>query len=189
MADAEQLIADSARYNEIVKNGPLYLIGIAASALLTSTLSASPTSGQSSTQPPTAPAQQQSASNPADDPANDLFIQTCNRCHDAARITAVRRTKTEWEEVINKMIERGATGSEEDFVTVFGYLRRHYGKVYINSAAPDEMTTSLALTSKDADAIVAYRKANGTFQDFEAVKKVPGIDVKTLEEHKEAVAF
>ena len=45
------------------------------------------------------------------------------------------------------------------------------------------------LSSKDADAVVAYRKANGNFQDFDAVKKVPDIDVKTLEEHKDAVAF
>jgi len=133
--------------------------------------------------------QQQTASSPADDPANELFIQTCNRCHDAARITALRRTKTEWEEIINKMIERGATGSEEEFQTVFNFLRRHYGKVFINSAAPEEMTTTLALTGKDADAIVSYRKTNGNFADFDAVKKVPGIDVKTLEEHKEAVAF
>src|SRR6185503_18246792 len=168
---------------------PPYLIGIGVCALLASTLSASSTSGQSSTQQPSAPAQQQSHGNPADDPAHELFIQTCNRCHDAARITALRRTKTEWEEVINKMIERGATGSEEDFMTVFGYLRRHYGKVYINTAPTEEITTTLGLSNKDADAIVAYRKANGNFQDFEAVKKVPGIDVKVLEDHKDAVAF
>ena len=87
------------------------------------------------------------------------------------------------------MIERGATGSEEDFVTVFGYLRRHYGKVFINSATSDEITTTLRLSSKDADAVIAFRKANGNFQDFDAVKKVPDIDVKTLEEHKDAVAF
>ena len=134
-------------------------------------------------------AAQQPAGSADTDPAHELFIQTCNRCHDAARITALRRTRTEWEEVINKMIERGATGSEEDFVTVFGYLRRHYGKVYINSANSEEITTTLRLSSKDADAVVAFRKANGNFQDFDAVKKVPDIDVKTLEEHKDAVAF
>jgi competence protein ComEA len=133
--------------------------------------------------------QQQSSGNPADDPANELFIQTCNRCHDAARITALRRTKTEWEEIINKMIERGATGSEEDLMTVFGYLRRHYGKVYINSAPIEELTTTLGLTNKDADAIVAFRKANGNFADLDAVKKVPDIDLKNLEDHKDAVAF
>ena len=87
------------------------------------------------------------------------------------------------------MIERGATGSEEDFQTVFGFLRRHYGKVYINSAGSDEITTSLGLSNKDADAVVAYRKAHGNFTDLDAVKKVPDIDVKTLDEHKDAVAF
>ena len=36
---------------------------------------------------------------------------------------------------------------------------------------------------------LAARKATGSFADLEAVKKVPDIDVKRLEEHKEAVAF
>jgi competence protein ComEA len=135
------------------------------------------------------PAAQQPAASAETDPAHELFIATCNRCHDAARITALRRTKTEWEEVINKMIERGATGSEEDFMTVFGYLRRHYGKVYINSATSEEITTTLGLSNKDAEAVVTFRKANGNFQDFDAVKKVPDIDVKTLEEHKDAITF
>jgi competence protein ComEA len=157
------------------------LLTVAAFGWFLSALPAASTVHQSTAQQPAASADT--------DPAHELFIQTCNRCHDAARITALRRTKTEWEEVIHKMIERGATGSEEDFVTVFGYLRRHFGKVYINSATSDEITTTLRLSSKDADAVIAFRKANGNFQDFDAVRKVPDIDVKTLEEHKDAVAF
>jgi len=164
-----------------MKLAPSHLVITAAAILLASTLMTASQTGQSAAQQPAASAES--------DPAHELFIQTCNRCHDAARITALRRTKTEWEEVINKMIERGATGSEEDFVTVFGYLRRHYGKVFINSATSDEITATLRLSSKDADAVIAFRKANGSFQDFDAVKKVPDIDVKTLEEHKDAVAF
>jgi len=158
------------------------LITAVGSAVLVVTVLAAVSFGQSGTQ-------QQSSGNAADDPANDLFIQTCNRCHDAARITALRRTKTEWEEVINKMIERGATGSEEDFVTVFGFLRRHYGKVYINTAPVEELTTTLGVTAKDADAIIAFRKANGNFADLDSVKKVPGLDLKILDTHKDAVAF
>jgi competence ComEA-like helix-hairpin-helix protein len=154
---------------------------LGAALLIFTTLTAA-SSGQTG-------AQQQLSGNPADDPANELFMQTCNRCHDAARITALRRTKTEWEEVINKMIERGATGSEEDFMTVFGFLRRHYGKVYINTAPTEEITATLGLTNKDAESIVAFRKANGNFADLDAVKKVPNIDVKILEDHKDAVAF
>jgi competence ComEA-like helix-hairpin-helix protein len=166
---------------------PFHLMSTAAGALLASTLLAATPAGRSTGATP--PAQQQSAPGAADDPAAELFAQTCNRCHDGARITAIRRTKTDWEEVIGKMIERGATGSEEDFQTIFGYLRRHYGKVYINSATADEITTSLALPAKDADAILTYRKAHGDFPDFDAVKKVPEIDVKALDEHRDAVAF
>ena len=160
---------------------PSFSIGLAACALIASTLMAAAPSSQA--------AAQQQAGSPADDPDAELFSQMCSRCHDGARITAMRRTKSEWEQVLTKMITMGATGSEDDFQTVFGYLRRHHGKVYINTAAPDEITTSLGLSTKDADAIIAYRKANGSFQDFEAVKKVPDLDVKTLEEHKDAVAF
>jgi competence protein ComEA len=156
-------------------------IGLGACVLIASTLMAAAPSGHAAAQQPAASA--------ADDPAVELFSQMCSRCHDGARITAIRRTKSEWEEVLTKMMTMGATGSEEDFLTVFGYLRRHYGKVYINTAALDEITTSLGLSTKDADAIAAYRKANGPFPDFEAVKKVPDVDVKTLEAHKEAVAF
>ena len=165
-----------------MKTSSSLLMTTLGAALLTFTALTAASPGQAGSQQPT-------SGNPAEDPANDLFIQTCNRCHDAARITAIRRTKTEWEEVINKMIERGATGSEDDFMTVFGYLRRHYGKVYINTAAPEELTTSLGLTNKDAEAIVAFRKANGNFADLDSVKKVPNIDVKILDDHKDAVAF
>jgi competence ComEA-like helix-hairpin-helix protein len=159
----------------------------AAGALLAAMLVAAAPSARPA--PFTPPAPQQSAHSAADDPYAELFAQTCNRCHDGARITAVRRTRDEWQDVITKMIEKGAMGSEEDFLNVFGYLRRHYGKVYINSATADEITTSLALSGKDADAILAFRKAHGAFQDFDAVRKVPDIDVKTLDDHKDAVAF
>src|SRR5687767_3065822 len=98
-----------------MKRTPSCLVTVAACAMLLSSLPAAAPRVQSTPRQPEASADT--------DPAHELFIQTCNRCHDAARITALRRTKTEWEEVINKMIERGATGSEEDFVTVFGYLR------------------------------------------------------------------
>jgi competence protein ComEA len=164
-----------------MKRAPSFSLGIAACALLASTLFASAVPGQ-------APAQQPPAS-AADDPAATLFVQMCNECHDAARIVSPRRTKVEWMDVINKMIEKGATGSEKDFEAVFEYLLVKYGKVYVNNAKPDEITKILGLSQKDAEAIVAYRMAKGAFADFEAIKKVPDIDVKKLDEHKDAIAF
>jgi len=157
------------------------LLTVAAFAWCLSALPAASTVHQSAAQQPAASAES--------DPAHELFIQTCNRCHDAARITALRRTKTEWEEVINKMIEKGAMGTEKDFETVYDFLLRNFGKVDVNRAPAEELIMVLALPAKDAEAIVAYRKANGSFADYEAVAKVPGIDVKKLEAHKDALTF
>ena len=161
----------------------LLLVCLACSVVLAS-------SRQQSAAPPQAAGQQNGvATEAANDPVAALFAQMCNKCHDGARITAMRRSSTEWEEVLNKMIERGATGSEKEFETVYDYLLRYFGKLYINNATSTEIVTILALSKKDADAIVDYRKANGSFADFDAVKKVPGIDLKKLEERKDAVAF
>ena len=113
----------------------------------------------------------------------------CGRCHSSDRIVEGRRSRGQWEEVLEQMTARGATGTDDDYGIIIEYLVSEYGRVAINNAAADELAQVLHLDRKDADAIVAYRKTNGDFQDFEAVKKVPGIDVKTLEEHKEAVAF
>jgi competence ComEA-like helix-hairpin-helix protein len=166
-----------------MKRAPFFAIGMATFALVASTLIVAAPFNQ------TAAPQPSSGAAETDDPDAGLFIQMCVKCHEAARITALRRTKVEWEEIINKMIERGATGTEKDFETVYGYLLRNYGKLNINRATPDDITMILGLSEKDAQGIVAYRNSNGSFADFEAVKKVPDIDLKKLDEHKDAVTF
>ena len=159
-------------------------LGLVACALMLSTLAAS-----TPVRHPVAPPQQSAGATPADDPAAGLFQRMCSNCHDAVRVTSMRRTRTDWEDVLNKMIQEGATGTEKDFETVFDYLQRNYGKVYINRAQADEIALVLGVAKKEADAIVAYRKANGDFANFDAVKKVPDIDTKKLDERRDAIAF
>jgi competence ComEA-like helix-hairpin-helix protein len=156
------------------------VMAVAACALVASTLFAAAPVSQAPAQP--APAV-------ADDPAVGVFTETCGKCHDAARIVAMRRTSAEWEDIIKKMIEKGAPGTEKDFETVYDYLLRHYGKVNVNAAPASEIVTILGLSEKDAQGIVAYRQSKGPFADFDALKKVPEIDLKKLDEHKDAVAF
>jgi competence ComEA-like helix-hairpin-helix protein len=163
-----------------MKHTGSFVLGMAACALVASTLIAAAPRPQSA-------AQQSAAA--ADDPAAGVFTETCGKCHDAARIVAMRRTSAEWEDIIKKMIEKGAPGTEKDFETVYDYLLRHHGKVNVNVAPPSEIVTILGLSDKDAQGIVAYRQSKGPFADFEALKKVPEIDLKKLDEHKDAVAF
>ena len=113
----------------------------------------------------------------------------CATCHDAERILSARRTRTQWEEVIDKMIERGAAGTDEDFTAAEQYLLRVSGRVNVNRALSTDIVDVLGLTQKDADAILEYRKSNGEFKDFDGLCKVPGIDLEKLKQGRDAVSF
>jgi competence ComEA-like helix-hairpin-helix protein len=125
---------------------------------------------------------------PDDHPAT-AFKRVCSSCHDAERILATRRTRTQWEEVIEKMIDRGAEGTEDDFLAAEQYLLRVSGRVNVNRALSNDIVAVLGLTQKDADAITEYRKANGEFKDFDDLCKVPGINLEKLKEGRDAVSF
>ena len=124
-----------------------------------------------------------------DDAPAAAFKRVCSNCHDADRILATRRTRTQWEEVIEKMIDRGAEGTSDDFTTAEEYLLRVSGRVNVNRATSKDMMTVLGITDKDAGAIADYRKANGEFKDFDALSKVPGIDLEKLNHARDAISF
>jgi len=126
---------------------------------------------------------------PADDKNAATYTRVCSTCHDAQRILSNRRTKDQWSEVIDKMVERGAQGTDEDFAAVQDYLVSHYGRVNINRGTAKDLTTVLKISDKDADAIVAFRTANGPFTDFDALAKVPGLDIDTLKQNRDAISF
>lgn len=50
-----------------------------------------------------------------------------------------------------------------------------YAKVNINTASIDELAMLKGLGKAKAEAIVAYREANGTFKSLPDIKKVKGI--------------
>ena len=45
------------------------------------------------------------------------------------------------------------------------------------------------LSAPEAAAIVQYRKEHGKIKDWAALSKIPGIDSKKLESHKDRIAF
>ena len=125
----------------------------------------------------------------ADEAGAALLTRMCSRCHDAARIVEKRRVRSDWQQVLLKMMEIGAEGGEKDFEAVFAYLVLTYGEIHINQAPTDEMVAVLGVTPAEADALAKYRSANGNFANYEAVLKVPGVSASTLEKHKAAFVF
>ncbi|MCC7009602.1 MAG: helix-hairpin-helix domain-containing protein [Acidobacteria bacterium] len=141
---------------------------------------------QSNQQPPASAPSTQSA---ADEAGAALLVRMCNKCHDSARIVERRRTKGDWQDIILKMMEKGAEGDETEFETVFTYLCRRHGLIRVNDAGTEEMMTTMALTRAEAEAIAAYRTAHGPFADFAALAKVPEIDAAKLEKAKDGLVF
>ena len=126
----------------------------------------------------------------ADEKSKQVFTTNCARCHPIDRVTAMRRTRSQWEEAITTMITaRGAQVSDEDFDTILDYLVKEYGRVDINRAPADDLVEVLDIPETLAAAIVAYRKEHGRFEDFDALAKVPGVDREQLEKKRDAISF
>jgi hypothetical protein len=113
------------------------------------------------------------------------FTKLCVRCHPAEKIVEGRRFKAQWDQVLEQMVARGATGTEEEFDTVFEFLVTHYGRVAINAAPADEIAQVLHLEQGVADTIVKNRP----LADFDALAKVPGVPVADLEKLRDAIVF
>jgi competence ComEA-like helix-hairpin-helix protein len=139
---------------------------------------------------PAAPQDQAAAAQPSPDVKGAAtFARVCSLCHDGARILSIRRSKSQWTEVIEKMMERGAQVSDDDFTDVMDYLLRHYGRINVNKAEAEDLAIVAGLSKKDADAIVRHRDAQGDFPDFDALAKVPEIDIEKLNQAREAITF
>ena len=121
--------------------------------------------------------------------AKETFERVCGTCHKPEAALSARRTRDQWQESIEGMITRGAKISDEEFTTVWDYLVRQYGKVNVNRGTVDEIVEVLGITAKEAETIVKYRTDKGRFEDFEALSKVPGVDVQKLEKNRVAIGF
>jgi competence ComEA-like helix-hairpin-helix protein len=126
----------------------------------------------------------------ADSKSQQVFATVCGRCHPLERVTAARRSRSQWEEVISTMISaRNAQVSDEEFDIVLNYLVKAHGRVDVNRAAAADLEEVLEVPEKVAAAIVAYRKEHGRFEDFDALAKVPGVDREQLEKKRDAISF
>ena len=61
------------------------------------------------------------------------------------------------------------------------------GKVNINTATVEELKTLKGVGEKKAEAIIEYRKKNGSFQTKEDLMKVRGIGKKLFESFQERI--
>jgi competence ComEA-like helix-hairpin-helix protein len=117
------------------------------------------------------------------------FTKVCVRCHASDKVVEGRRYRTQWDQVIEQMVARGATGTDEELDTIFDYLVAQFGRVNVNTAPADEIAQVLHLDEAVAETIVQQRARNGAFADFAALTAVPGVPVDALEQRRDAIVF
>jgi competence ComEA-like helix-hairpin-helix protein len=122
-------------------------------------------------------------------PGKEATRKICSNCHDIETVTAARRTKIGWQQMVEDMAGRGAEGSDEELAAIVTYLATFYGKVNVNTASADELRKALGLSEKEALAIVSWREKNGKYSSFDQLQKTPGVDAEKLRDKRGLVAF
>ena len=102
---------------------------------------------------------------------------------DSQKVNLAKRLEDQMVIVVAKVgeeaeeIPAGATSKEE----------AKEGKVNINTATVEELKTLKGVGEKKAEAIIEYRKKNGSFQTKEDLMKVRGIGKKLFESFQERI--
>ncbi|HEY2017459.1 MAG TPA: helix-hairpin-helix domain-containing protein [Bryobacteraceae bacterium] len=127
-----------------------------------------------------------------DGPGREATTRVCLDCHGTGNFRKLRLGRDEWADQVAEMVDRGAKGSEKDLAEVVDYLVQNFGpdsKINVNTAPLIELKAILAVTAKEATALLDYREANGKFKDLGDLEKVPGVDPKKIEDKKAIIAF
>ena len=124
-----------------------------------------------------------------DGEGKELLFRACSDCHDLGSVVANRLTPRQWRDVTKDMISRGVKAEEAEIATLIEFLSLNVGHVNVNKATEAELKTYGGFSAAEAAAIIAARGKGQTFETLDDLKALPGIDVKTLDERKDRIAF
>src|SRR5437667_4678438 len=125
-----------------------------------------------------------------DAPGKDETVRICGTCHEVERAAAVRLTREGWQDTIAKMVDLGASGSDEELAKVLDYLSEHFKgdaprPLNLNTATAIELESIVGLLRKEAAAWIAHRKAAGACKSLDDFKKIAGVPFKKIDDHRD----
>jgi len=124
-----------------------------------------------------------------DRPGKKVVERVCGGCHGLRLMENMRKTPAAWKTSIDDMVTRGMKASDDEIDTVNAYFAKYLTRLNINQAGPADIADVFDLTAQEAEAIVAYRKANGKIKNFDELEAIPGVDAKKLNEQRNRIAF
>ncbi|MGO4212690.1 hypothetical protein AB4043_17925, partial [Terriglobus sp. YAF25] len=90
-------------------------------------------------------------------PGRDVTLRVCSRCHSPNNILSRPQNREGWEATIAKMVDMGATASDEDFAAILDYVSKNFpapgtggaaatAHVNANKATAADLAKALSLT-------------------------------------------
>ncbi len=109
-----------------------------------------------------------------DAPGKEVTEKVCGSCHGAELLIGRQETRESWAATVDDMMQRGATGTNEELSQVVDYLSKNFSKssgaldvnakVNVNKATAKDLQTLLQLSDKQAEAIVHQRQGERRLQ-------------------------
>jgi mono/diheme cytochrome c family protein len=116
-------------------------------------------------------------------------VKICSGCHGMQMVTDTPRDIDAWHDTVQKMIDRGARGTPEEFDLVMDFLYQNVTPVDVNHADPEMLMTVLHAPQSAVDAIVTRRQTR-PFKDLSDLESaVPGLDRALLDSKKRMIFF
>jgi Helix-hairpin-helix motif len=112
----------------------------------------------------------------------------CAKCHNLQIVMDTPMSYEGWHDTVQKMIDRGADGTDDQLADIMDYLHRTMTTIEVNSADADELAIVLGAPEPVAQAIVARRKAK-KFKNLDDLKSVPGIDAASVDAKSRLLFF
>lgn len=112
----------------------------------------------------------------------------CGKCHNLEIVTNTPRSLDDWRDTMQKMVDRGASGTDDQYDDILDYLHRTMTTIDVNSADADELATVLNASDSTVKLVIARRTAK-KFTDLTDLKTIPGIDAATLDAKSKLIYF
>jgi competence protein ComEA len=127
-------------------------------------------------------------------PAPDLAREgqslkaVCAQCHNLEIIMDTPMSYNAWHDTVQTMVDRGASGTDEQFADIMDYLHRTMTTINVNTALADELEIVLNVSETTAQAIIA-RRSTQKFTGLTDLKSVPGVDASTVDAKARLIFF
>lgn len=112
----------------------------------------------------------------------------CTQCHVLELVSDTPRSYDAWHDTVQQMVDRGATGTDQQFEDVMDYLHRKLTTINVNSADADELQIVLGVSDKVAEAIVK-RRSRRQFTSLADLESIAGTNAGALQAKARLIFF